>query len=51
VSVAQGAMIDGTMKIHDGNELVDQSDPKSAKIASNKSQEQLKDSFEEATSF
>ena len=55
VSVAQGAMIDGTMKIHDGNGLVEQSDQKSdvssAKIASNKSQEQLKYSFEEATSF
>ena len=59
VSVAQGAMIDGTMKIHDANELVGQADVKldkksdinSAKIASNKSQKQIKDSFEEATSF
>lgn len=51
VSVAQGAMIDGTMKIHDGSGFVENSDPKSAKSASNKSQEQLKDSFEEATSF
>lgn len=55
VSVAQGAMIDGTMKIHDGDELVSQSSQKSesnsAKISSNKSQKQIKDSFEEATSF
>lgn len=55
VSVAQGAMIDGTMKIHDGNGLVEKSDLKidseSAKIASNKTDEQLSDSFKEATSF
>ena len=51
VSVAQGAMIDGTMKIHDGSGLIDQSDSKSTKIAADKSQDNLKESFEEATSF
>lgn len=60
VSVAQGAMIDGTMKIHDGNGLVEKSnqgnssessDSKSAKITANKNPEQLKDSFEEAASY
>ena len=51
VSVAQGAMIDGTMKIHDGSGLVGQSDTKSAKNTSDKSQEHLNESFEEATSF
>ncbi|MFK7815818.1 MAG: polymer-forming cytoskeletal protein [Gammaproteobacteria bacterium] len=52
VSVAQGAMIDGTMKIHDGNSLVEKSDQKtSLKSASNKTEEQLNDTFKEATSF
>ena len=51
VSVAQGAMIDGTMKIHDGSGLVDQIDSKSAQIASDTTPEQLNDNFEEATSF
>jgi cytoskeletal protein CcmA (bactofilin family) len=51
VSVAQGAMIDGTMKIHDGSGLVEKSDLESSKIASNKTEEQLNDSFKEATSF
>ena len=55
VSVAQGAMIDGTMKIHDGNGLVEKSskssDYKSAKTATNKNPEQNKDSFEEAASY
>jgi cytoskeletal protein CcmA (bactofilin family) len=51
VSVAQGAMIDGTMKIHDGSGFVDNLDENSAKIASNKSQQTAKDPFEEATSF
>jgi cytoskeletal protein CcmA (bactofilin family) len=52
VSVAQGALIDGTMKIHDGDSLVEKSDQKaSKKIASNKAEEQLNDTFKEATSF
>lgn len=51
VSVAQGALIDGTMKIHDGSGFVEQSDAKSAKTTSNKSQENIQDTFEEATSF
>ena len=51
VSVAQGAMIHGTMKIHDDSSLVEQSDLKSEKIASNKNQELLNDTLEEATSF
>ena len=51
VSVAQGAMIDGTMKIHDGSSLVDKSNLESSKIASNKTEEQLNESFKEATSF
>ncbi len=51
VSVAQGAMIDGTMKIHDGSGLIDNSDSKSAKTPSNNSTDKLQDSFEEATSF
>ncbi len=52
VSVAQGAMIDGTMKIHDGNTLVEKFDQKtSVKSASNKTEEQLNDTFKEATSF
>ena len=51
VSVAQGAMIDGTMKIHDGSGIVEQSNTSSAKIATNDSQEKLKDNFEEAASF
>ena len=51
VSVAQGAMIHGTMKIHDGSVLVDQSDLKSEKNTSNKNQELLNDVLEEATSF
>ncbi|MGH1537406.1 MAG: bactofilin family protein [Gammaproteobacteria bacterium] len=51
VSVAQGAMIDGTMKIHDGTGLIDNSDSKSAKIASNKSPDNIQENFEEATSY
>jgi len=51
VSVAQGAMIDGTMKIHDGSGLAEKSDLESSKIASNKTEEQLNDSYKEATSF
>jgi len=52
VSVAQGAMIDGTMKIHDGNSLVEKSDQKaSLKSAPNKVEEQLNDTFKEGTSF
>ena len=51
VSVAQGAMIHGTMKIHDGSSLVDQPDIKSEKIASNKNQELLSEALEEASSF
>ena len=34
VSVAQGAMIDGTMKIHDGSGLVEESNKHSANITS-----------------
>ncbi len=51
VSVAQGAMIDGTMKIHDGSGLVGQTDTDSAKSSSNESKDNLNKSFEEATSF
>ncbi len=52
VSVAQGAMIDGTMKIHDGSSLVEKSDQKtSLKSATAKNEEQLNDTFKEATSF
>jgi len=50
VSVAQGALIDGTMKIHDGNGLIERSNTKSAKIAATKSQEPIQKKFEEATS-
>ena len=35
VSVAQGAMIDGTMKIHDTNGLEEQADQSSADISTN----------------
>ena len=51
VSVAQGALIDGTMKIHDGSGFVEQSDTKSAKTTSTESQENIQETFEEATSF
>jgi cytoskeletal protein CcmA (bactofilin family) len=52
VSVAQGALIDGTMKIHDGDSLVEKSDQKARlKSASNKAEEQLNDTYKEATSF
>ena len=52
VSVAQRALIDGTIKIQDGDSLVEKSDQKaSKKIASNKAEEQLNDTFKEATSF
>ena len=50
VSVAQGALIDGTMKIHDGSGLIENSDSNSEKTP-DKNQEQLKETFEEATSF
>jgi cytoskeletal protein CcmA (bactofilin family) len=51
VSVAQGAMIDGTMKIHDGSGIIEQPDSNSAEVAAKKSEQNLKDSFEEATSY
>ncbi len=51
VSVAQGALIDGTMKIHDGSGFVEQSDAKSAKTTSTDSQKNIQETFEEATSF
>jgi|GEM_PF-630350 len=53
VSVAQGAMIDGTMKIHDGNGLVEKSGRNHKNQSADKSnkQENLKDSFEEAASY
>ena len=43
VSVAQGAMIDGTMKVHDGSGLSEQADQPSENITSEK--------FNEATTF
>ena len=43
VSVAQGAMIDGTMKVHDGNGLSEQADQSSESITSEK--------FNEAANF
>ena len=51
VSVAQGALIDGTMKIHDGSGFIEQSDAKSAKNTTTESQDNIQKSFEEATSF
>lgn len=43
VSVAQGAMIDGAMKIHDGNGLEEQADQRSANIST--------ENLEEVTSY
>ena len=43
VSVAQGAMIDGTMKIHDGNGLEERADQHSADIST--------DNLKEVTSY
>ena len=51
VSVAQGAMIDGTMKIHDGSGLVGQSDTSSASSSSSDTKDNLNESFEQATSY
>ncbi|MEM7401688.1 MAG: polymer-forming cytoskeletal protein [Pseudomonadota bacterium] len=51
VSVAQGALIDGTMKIHDGSGFVEQSGAKSAKTTSTESEENIQETFKEATSF